>query len=462
MSLTDRFAPAPVLRPMMNIGCLFDIPTGRYYLGKHGESILNGGVPHLTGVVGRGNTFKSAITFYMMLMCLNRYLVTKGLVYDTEMSATLARMHQLAARMENIAGLDLGEEGRLVMTDAVQYSGTEFFDLLKEELKERAEAKRVTTPFLDKEGKNIMIIPPELAAIDSLSMFAPDVVIKMQDKAGVGESDRNTEALRDSAAKTQMLSELPTLTSRGGGYMFMTGHMGDSIQMDAYTPNPKKLSFLKQNMKIKNVPERFTFLMNNLWFAMASAPLVNQTTKAPEFPRNTDDDLKGDTDLMFVSVMNLRGKSGPTGIPFDVIVSQSEGVLAHLSQFYYCKEMGRFGLGGNDRNYYMELLPDCAISRTTVRGKIDSNEKLRRAIEITSDMCQMSNYWHDLPEGLMCEPKQLYDDLKAKGYDWDVLLDTRGWWTFEEDKNQKKFLSTMDLLNMRAGTYHPYWMEKKQ
>ena len=83
-------------------------------------------------------------------------------------------------------------------------------------------------------------------------------------------------------------------------------------------------------------------------------------------------------------------------------------------------------------------------------------------MEITNEMCWINNIWKDLPEGLMCTPKELYEDLKAKGYDWNTLLEnTRGYWTFDNDNQPLQFLSTMDLLNMRAGTYHPYWMEAK-
>ncbi len=43
MELSDFFDQAPRLRPFLNIGCLMDIPTGRYYEGNNGEMILNGG-----------------------------------------------------------------------------------------------------------------------------------------------------------------------------------------------------------------------------------------------------------------------------------------------------------------------------------------------------------------------------------------------------------------------------------
>lgn len=50
MSMLGKFKKAPKLRPLLNIGCLFDIPTGTYLKGKHGESILNGGLSYITGI----------------------------------------------------------------------------------------------------------------------------------------------------------------------------------------------------------------------------------------------------------------------------------------------------------------------------------------------------------------------------------------------------------------------------
>ena len=58
-------------------------------------------------------------------------------------------------------------------------------------------------------------------------------------------------------------------------------------------------------------------------------------------------------------------------------------------------------------------------------------------------------------------PNELYNKLKDK-YDWNILLETRDWWTFNNDKIEKKFLSTMDLINMYNDTYVPYWLNKQK
>jgi hypothetical protein len=48
--------------------------------------------------------------------------------------------------------------------------------------------------------------------------------------------------------------------------------------------------------------------------------------------------------------------------------------------------------------------------------------------------------------------------VKEKGYDWDEILgNTRGWWTLNNDEHPIPYLSTLDLMRMRLDKYKPYW-----
>lgn len=460
----DAFTAAPEVRPMFNVGAGFDIQTGRYLTGEHGESVLCGGVPLITGIAGRGNTYKSTVADFFKLTMLDRYSGTALMEYDTEQSKSPVRFTELSRHMRNIRNVDLVDANRLRISDATIYSGNKWFDILKEVAKERTKAKdklTCTTPFFDRKGNQIKIMQPGMAGIDSLSQFRTDVVLNLVEKGTVGGSDRNVESMRDASSKTQMLNEIPELSASAGIYFFMTAHVGDKIQIDPYAPNIKKLGFLGQGAALKNVPEKFTFLTNNLWQTISATPMINQSTKSVEFPRNQEDDLRGSTDLMEVKMMNLRGKTGPSGLPFSVICSQSEGLLAGLTEFCYIRQFERYGLGGNLQNYHLDLCPDISLSRTTIRGKLEQSWRLRRAMEITGEMCQINNLWHHVDRSMLCTPKQLFDDLKAMGYDWDELLgNTRGYWVFKEQEEAEplKFVSTWDLFKMRKGLYVPYWM----
>jgi hypothetical protein len=156
----------------------------------------------------------------------------------------------------------------------------------------------------------------------------------------------------------------------------------------------------------------------------------------------------------------LRSKGGQSGLTWELICSQTDGVLPELTAFHFLRERKLWGFEGSDRNYNLALYPEVTLTRPTVRAKLNEDAKLRRAMHITMEMKQMEELWHHLDgTGILCTPKELYDDLVAKGYDWNILLNTRTWWTIGSDKHLLPFLSTMDLLRMRVGKYHPYWLE---
>jgi hypothetical protein len=167
---------------------------------------------------------------------------------------------------------------------------------------------------------------------------------------------------------------------------------------------------------------------------------------------------------MVLYIVNTRNKGGPSGVTFEVFISQSEGLLPNLTMFHYLKESGGYGLhmAGNNSSFASIFYPDVKFSRTTVREKLDSDYKLTRAIEIATQMRQMEMLWSNIDPDLHCPPEVLYEDIKKLGYDWDVLLGcTRGYWVFIEDEPKVRYhLSTMDLLNMRLGRYKPKWYDE--
>lgn len=458
--------------PRQNVGCLQDIPYGQYLYGVHGESILNGGLSDIEGICGRGNTFKTVLMKFKFLRVLDRYEPFVMEEYETEGSGSVDRTYQLAMQFPNLAGVDLEMENRLRFSSVRDQWGDEWFDKLRKfgEAKfKSAKTDQFTTPFRDKyTGEAIKTIRPTGALVDSLSQLNVATVDKIFDKAKVGEGAANVDSMKASAAKSQIMGQMPGVTGRYGIKIGLTAHIGDQIQIDAYVPPAQKLGFLKQKQGLKRVPENFTFLTHMLLFVIKATPLIHKDTKAPLYPADSEDNIEGDCDLMMLLVQVLRSKYGASGMPFEVVVSQAEGVLIGLTEFNYIKGFDRYGISGNDTTYNLDLVPDVSLRRTTIRGKINADVRLQRALEITSEMCQMKNLWGDSRFGedekdILCTPKELYDDLKAKGYDWDLILtQTRGYWIYEENEatHPLKFLSTKDLLRMRKGLYHPWWMEK--
>lgn len=450
-----------------NIGSLLDIPTGSYVKGQKGENVLNGGLGVLTAIAGKGNTFKSTITHYMILSAASK-VAESGIMpyintYDTEMNIQLTRLQEFANKFEVFKGMNIFKEGIWSVTDKTHHLGNEWYKLLKDFLKnEKVKNKKdyiLETPFINKENKPIYTLFPTFGEIDSISEFETADIEDIQDKNELGESGGNTIHMRLGLAKTRLLMELPTVCNAASHYLIMTAHVGQDIPMQQgpYAVPTKKLQHLKSGEKIKGVTDKFFFLPNIVWQTVSSNLLNNQNTKGPEYPKTQKDIDPGNTDLNIVTIKQLRNKSGPSGITIDLIVSQSEGVLSSLSEFHFIKENGRFGLEGNNVNYNLILYPYTKVSRTTVRETIDNDFLFRRAIKITADLLQMKMFYKNLSIEIP-DLHDLFNKLDKK-YGWKKLLDTRDYWTFNNYSVGKPFLSTMDILEMYYERYEPYWLK---
>jgi hypothetical protein len=460
-----NFEEAPSIKPYINIGALLDIPTGVYVKGKYGEHILNGGLGFITGVVGIGNNFKSTVMHYMMLSAMDRFPKSRANTYDTEINIQQSRLQALSYAFDSFKDKKIIDEGTWEITDKTVYYGNEWYEEWKKFINKKIDnVKKITVdfPFADtkkNDGSLIRLPYPTFSQVDSFSEFETQDVANIQNNNELGDSGGNTIHMRQGLAKIRFLSDIPKLIAKSNNPMMMTAHIGKDIPMDPRAAPVKKLQFLKNGDKIKGVTDKFMFLTSACWQCSSAVPYTNDTTKAPEYPRSPEDDMKGDTDLNIVTLTLLRNKNGITGVNVQLLVSQREGVLASLSEFHYIKTNGRYGIDGGRDHYYLDLLPNVNISRTTVRSKINESVMLKRALNITAELCQM-DINHEYEQGFICTPKQLYKDLVDKGYDWDVLLNTRGWYTSDNDKHKVPFLSTFDLLAMRSPkhNYHPYWL----
>lgn len=456
-------------RMFINIGATLDIPTGVPAFGRKGETIINGGLHYTTGLVGKPNSFKSTIGHFMSISAANRIFAsgvkTSIHTHDTELTLGLTRLEQLSKKAEFFPPEMFDkDDGLWDITGKDQYTGDEWAYLLEQFTDAKIENTKDYIPFniIGNTDKNIKIPPPNFVEIDSLAEFEPGVTMNMLANNKKDEGQTNTLYMKQGLYKSKFLSILPRMSLRSSTYFIMMSHMGEelSIGTTPYSPGPtKKLNFLQVGQKIKGISDKGLYLFGNLWYIKSNKTFKNDKTKLPEYPKDSDDSMG--EELALVTLTQLRGKNGMSGYTLGLICSQNEGVLPSLTEFHFIKSHDYYGLGGNKQNYYLELLPDVKLRRTNIRKKLDADPKIRRALNITSEMLQCEQYYaYFLDKELFCTPKELYEDIKKIGYDWDILLDTRGWYTIDQYENKIPFLSTIDLLRMRKGLYHPYWLKE--
>lgn len=469
MILKPGFKPIVEHKSLWNIGGTFDIPTGYWIPGIYGEKILLGGLGPMTSIAGPGNMYKSTILHFMMLSAMAKVFEafpTSCSTYDSETNTHIARLRMFTQLFDQFVGKDIIEDGSWVISDAATYLGDEWWAILRDYIKtKRKEAKSLMAdlPFKDKSGVRLREVITTFSEIDSLTEMRLNAGEEIMNKNDIGDSGGSHLFMREGLGKAQMLHEAPSMGSAAHHYFLTTVHIGDRNGMSSgpgTAPPRKQLQFLPTDMKIKGATGQFLYQQHNFWLVTNCKLLWNDADKTPKFPKMQGQGVPEDKDLNLVSLQHVRGKAGPSGFKLDVIVSQSEGVLASLTEFNLLKDYQSFGFVGNDRTYALYLLPEETLQRTTIRMKLDSNRKLRRAMNITAELAQMYQFHKPYLEDKLMSPEDLVNKLKEKGYDLDWILEnTRGWWTYNNESVGAYFLSTLDLLEMANGNYHPYWLE---
>jgi hypothetical protein len=460
----------PTFRPAFNVGAGLDIPTGAYYLGARGESILNSGMFHIVALSGPPNAFKTTIILYLALIVAERIKRYRASIYDTEGSLNYHRLNELSAKLDRMSQINHGDETlsadevRFIITSSVDIMGEQYFDEILDLAKNRrsSKEKKLTTPFLDTKGQPITIYSPMGMIIDSLSEFKVTANEKnITDKNSLGDSENNMYYMRQGIVKKQLMTQLPNLTASSGLYVLMSAHIGDEFDIGGmFAPKKHKLTHSKAGSKTIGTTKSWEFINNTLYeIFMAKVLTAKDYKQGVHYPILDCDKIEGCKDLLLIQMVMTRNKNGPSGAAIDLLISQREGVLPHLSQFHYIKDGKNFGIIGNDTYYQLQLVPDVTLSRTTVRRIIDTNPSIRRALEFLGELLQIKTLWRELPGELMCTPAELYNGIIEQGYDWATLFKTRGYWVFNEDEDDElPYLSTMDLLLMRKGLYRPYWL----
>jgi hypothetical protein len=408
----------------------------------------------------------------MMLAAADKIFATAKTAmttYDTEVNITLDRLEYFANKFKYIPNNPITESDVWSITDKSNISANQWVIEINKYIKSKVSDKSALvehTAFVDPYTKKpLKTILPTFVEIDSLSEFEGEASIDML-SSDLEDSSTNTFAMKQGMFKHKFLSQLPRLSGSSNTVFMLTAHIGKKIDMATgpakYQQPSKQLQHLKSGDVIKGVTNKFNYLINGgALFAHTATKLINQATKLPEYP--IKDVINDPNELNIVKLTQLRGKNGSSGYTLELIISQYDGILIPLTNFHYIKSAGRYGLTGSVQNYELVLRPGVKLSRTTVRDKLDNDSRLAKAMQFTSDLLQLHTYHRHLENvDLLCSPEELYEGIKEMGYEWDELLDTRSWVTVDQYSDKvPPFLSILDLLKMRKGIYHPYWMEKK-
>lgn len=458
---------------------LIDHLTGQWTEGTDGEMILVGGFVHHTGVIAPANAGKTALALFMWTITANRYQCTTGHIYETEGTLPAKRVTDQSHRLKSGVPFDIAayaedDDPRFMMVDGTSLKLDAWADEMNKEKDERKKMRgvkkhEVTLPFQLNKVRGNKIVKPMIVFIDSATEAEPSSTQKLTEE-GMDSTKGQTSFMRDGWVKTKVYgTTMISLNTQADIFVISTGSLDSFVDMGAMPGQaPKKtMGHLSNSERMKGLGTAYKKRTSNIWQFGQPKPLHKGTSskdKVPKFPLNKDDIWLGNPDLEVVEIKNLRGKGGGSGSLFQLVRSQREGILPTETEFQFLSQWGQshkdYGFHSPGQyQYALDIYPDVSFRYTTLRETTNNDPLFRRAMELTFGM-KMEFIAKQTVElfKYRCTPKELYDDIKALGYDWNILLNTRGYWLFKEEEDPSlPFLSIYDLLRMRVGEYRPKW-----
>lgn len=455
--LSDTFAPINTSRNNLfhyNTGTLFDLGSGYFVQGYDGKMYLNGGLGcQIHAVVGQNGHFKSSFALGQSARVRAIYKTTQ-VVADTEDS-----VDQDQERVETMT-----EElfDRTSREDVKWLAGAEYpLEEVDLWIQKHCHAKMakgqdiyIDTPFIDPEtGKRHRQILPTVIDIDSFSeLISKDESDKTSiespdtEKAPLSDSSIKTVWMGDGNKKTMFTRLMRQRCEKYGLILVLTGHYDQKMAIDQWHPNVKETLFGKQDWAVKNVGSKFKFL-SSIYIRTAATCLQDSNKEAMYSLGKTTP-----TDIFEVSIAIDRCKAAVAGTITPFICSQTNGLLNAATNYNYIRLDKYYGCKGSAVKQQLCLLPDLTISRNTIRQLAEDNGELRRALEITAQLCFIKNNWNfeNVPYDLKTDPKNIFDWLMSDKHKTlrDDILHSRGWWSpYEEELPYMSVVEIMDAIN---------------
>jgi hypothetical protein len=438
----------------LNTNTIVDIATGKYLKAIDGRDRLNGGMFTINSSIGRAQTYKTTKILSYLSRILHIYPECEAIIYDTENS--IQSKDRLAALKGDLPIPTSDDfKDRIIIIDKSEKDMDSFAEMLKDIANQRIKMANeliAETPFKNVyTGQSMTMRIPLLLGIDSWSAMQSLAEIDMFKDNGLSDQGINRINIVDGNKKAVFLRNLVNLASIAGIYVFLTAHIGDLIKLNMFDTSSKDLQYMKNSDKLKGASSGFAFYSINLFDSRGVSALVDATNKDEcKFP-----DLSLTPDLSLVKTGIIKCKNNMSGTVLDDVLSQHEGILAGLSNYVNLDE-AKFGIGGNNVHKNCAILPDTSFTRKKIRSLLNTDYELSRALEILSDIMYMKKYWRIEKDSYLEKLCNISDEqlikmfLDKKGAVLDDILNSRGYWTFNEStkKDLRPYMGIPDIIDL--------------
>lgn len=281
-------------------------------------------------IIGNTGSAKTTLAVQIAGNIIRQYANANAILFDCEQRTDISRC-------ENITKLPSSyfQNDKFMLK-----SGTVSLETIQEMIVKTYVTKMklkkdimVNSGFKDEFGKDIMIFPPTVIIIDSITTvlnetFSPDSAKEASD----AEKMRgNTEGARDAKTLKGFFKDILPLCKEGNIIVYGINHINTNMSMNAFIPVAKQQNFLKQDESIPGGKTMLYYPHN----------IIKLTAKPSDDFSEDSDGFKGHM-VMVEPIKSSSNQSGNNskGLSFEMVFSQKDGFDSLRSMIIYGKEYG--------------------------------------------------------------------------------------------------------------------------
>lgn len=438
-------APIDLFTVYLNTGTLFDLACGTV-IPCQNNYVVNGGMSNILGIAGKSQTYKSTVLESFMARAMSIYTNTRCAILDSENNKTSTTRYDHFA----INGVKVSD--RISLYDTTTDDLNTFHDKISSVVDykvKHAKDLMVETPFLDKNGKPIMMITPTFMGIDSFTACQTESTSDAVEDTKLDDSSLNTVWMKSGKNKTLFMRQLVQYARKANIYFFLTAHVGENKDLGAgpYAQPTKQFQFFAQKEKLKDVGSQFEFLTNTFLKTGSASVMQNQSDRTCLYPA----DFSTAAELNKVNVTVVRNKINASGLMIPFVVSQYKGIMNILTHLQYLKDQKEeVLLQQRGANMSAALYPNTSFTRNTIREKSEADYKLERAIDLSAQFIYIKNCWTSF--SLPVDISDMTTEMFVTGLTKDSamindILESRSYWTYNKH-DLRPMLSIFDIIEM--------------
>ena len=466
-----NLVPKHIIR--YSVGPLLDVCQGDYIKNPKGDYVMLGYIGSSILVAGLPDHYKTSFIMSLSVILAKRYASegTHPVIehLDTESTAQWYRHEGNFIKNLGKGVEELKAEGTYNLSSkAVGLFAEQWWKNILDDKDERTskETEKLSTAFYDFDGKFIKQPKLKIHLIDSLSDFSTEKSEEIFEEGDITDGDKKTIGMHESNYKNQIISKLNHIGIASGMTFIATCHCKKQIKVDRYEKN-FSLPALPNGIHLVRVSTQAAYSFTTILY-IGSCDQALDANKKIKYPRPERKHLEFDDELKEITVRFIRSKQGTEYFEQKFLMSTIYGLEMDLSNFnHLLSERKGYGLINKKVGYQFvfscKLYPEVEFTRLTIRGELDTNKYLARALELTVEIDRILFFKPYLVMGLETDLDKIIEKLTLLGYTQDEILNTRSYPTYNhyEDLNPPP-MTGLDLINMANGKYIPWWLDSKR